>query len=341
MTQSRSRLIFITVGGLLMMTTPLLPASAATSGAAAASAPRSSSTQYTFSSKSVSAGGYAWSFSGVKNGSGTTIDINATRRAATGNLPTQSYQWSFFSLPGNAFSTDSTDLVPSTIATSTGMGPFGHVSMKLTNPKALSTSTKKCKANGNVLQKIARRSGTWSGHFDFLPGESGLPTEIKTTTLAGTVVKTTFTGKSCPIPTTCFVGRGFGANHNPVDPASPAWFVSASSSKAGTRIQLQTSTYDTTNNVLAFQRMAASVPSSAVSITASAITVDGTALDPFASGSLQFAAGSPVVNTVGNCQTTSYTDTWSSGTIQAIFDTGTMPITQPVDSASSQILVKV
>ena len=221
------------------------------------------------------------------------------------------------------------------------MGPFGHMSMKLTNPKALTTSSKKCAANGNVLQNIARRSGTWSGTFDFLPGESGLPAEIKTKTLACTVVKTTFTGKSCPITTTCFLGRSFGASHNPVDPASVAWFVSASSSKAGTHIQLQTSTYDTTNNVLAFQRIAASVPPSTVSITASTISVDGSALDPFASGSLQFSAGSRVVNTVGTCQTTTYTDTWSSSTIQATFDTGTMPIAALVDSASSQIVVKV
>ena len=315
----------------LMFLGPAPPAVARTTGPT-----RTTSVGYALSIAPFRSGGWRWSFYASTSGIDVTLFATATRTATTGNRPWERHEWRWFDLPASDLSVDATDLLPTTLQTGTDMKIYGRFDGELTDASALSKKVSRCRATGDVQSRTWRRAGTLSGSFVFRPHVDGMPTKIGATALHASIMKSTYTGASCPMG--CSPGKVFSGSLT--DASGNAANVGARRSRTDAYIYLGYSVYDATNDVYTYHSVFGAVPLSAVTITSTAVTIKGGALAPFASGSLAFALSDPQSSGT-KCVTTTYAVAYTSGTIRAFFVNGTEVFTAPFNSLSASATRKV
>ena len=242
------------------------------------------------------------------------LDVRLTRRATTGNKPTQRYRYNF-SISGSIH-IDGSDLLPTSVDTGTKMSSFGKVDMSLTNPGTLSWRQTKC-PSGTVTGSISARTGTLSGAFR-LNADSNYFHTIKRTSIPVTVAKVYSNGKGCGGGGGCKAGFSF-------------YFGGLQASRPlGTtgmaRIGLSYAQFFSEESdypQVVFHRISGHVPISAFHISrTSGVTIAAGALEPFAMGTIQFKKTGSTTSTHNGCKTTTSDEKYVSGSTTAKFDSG-------------------
>jgi hypothetical protein len=300
---------------VLLMAVALVPAF---QGAAEAA----SSTFFSVSSRrpiSVLGKPYTMAFTAFKSSTGASLNITFTRKATTGNRPSQTHSYSF-DLSGNAVQIDGRDLLPTTINTGTQMGKFGKVAMHLGSPSALTTQQIKC-SNGTVTGSISSRTGILSGNLTLFAND-GYFHRIHKTDIAVSVTKFFSNGKSCP-------GGGGGGC------ATGFSFFASQSSKPLTLLATRPlGTVGRGNISLTYSRTdgparISHTISSTVSLAAftvggsDGVTIAGGSLAPFATGTLHFAKqGNGTPGGTATCKKQTFSEKRTAGSVTAKFDSG-------------------
>jgi hypothetical protein len=263
------------------------------------------------------------------------MTVQATKKATVGNHPVQTHSWSM-GLSAGDLVTDPTDLLPTRFSTGTDMTVYGSVEGKLTSPSALGKHTDTCPATGKILTKYRSRTGTFSGTIDLLPKATGLPTEVSVPSARATITKAVAIDNPCP--SGCHPLRTFYGSI--MLSAGNFAAVNANVGKGFAWLDLSSSEFDATNNVSISHDIEADVPLTAVTITKTAVALKGRSLAPWVSGTLDFALAR-TTSSGNKCVSTEYAPTYVSGTMTAMFATGTQAYTDPFDSLDATITRKV
>ena len=336
--RARRRLSLLAVA---TMAIGLVPAFAGTAHAA-------TSVSYTIQTRapvSLSGSAYKMTVMAFKSSFGAQLFVTFTKRATTGNHPTQTHQFSF-NLSADSIQVDGTDLVPTSINTGTQMGKFGKVDMDLKNPGTMSSRQLKC-TDGTVLGSVKSRPGTWTGNFTFNANDE--PTsrpaaaaigQIHKTTLPVRVTKVSTNGKSCTggPPRVCSTGLDFSA-----DQFSKPLAVDASRPLSGGTTNMTLRYFETDDPASIEHSISGTgLPNSSFQISGTqAVTINAGALAPFASGTIHFTKTGSGSNTIENCKTTFFQEEYDSGSVTAKFDSGGQKTMNGADFATLSKTVKV
>ena len=211
------------------------------------------------------------------------------------------------------------------VDTGSAMGSFGRIDLSLGALEPVHTDSFRCPDTHEVLFRESVRRGTLTGSFDFTPNEGSLP-DLRVMTMHAFAVRETDTGRTRP--------DSYPASHPcrgprtlEVTDATQGAFLSGSLGSYGfsglsvDRIEHVTpaTIYHSIGTYLA--------SAGVITVTSSGVSVDASALSPLLSGTLSLTAGATTMRAGAHCVLLKTAEDWSSGTLTANFDSGSVDFT--------------
>jgi hypothetical protein len=243
--------------------------------------------------------------------------------AATGHdtgYAFQEYEW-IKEIPASD-ATIGSRLLTFAIHTGTDMGAFGAIDMTFT-PKHAANHRFHCPQTGKLLGTDRRVQGSFSGTLSFFPGEPGLPAAIHATAPHAILDRLSATGARCPRGHFygCRKGRTFVVRtpDGGVMYADPAYGL----------VEV-----DTEKEVDGFSiyGITAAFPEGGpgdnpITLRRADLTIDESATGDLLDGTVVFDRSGPNVIKSGRCRRVTVPFVWHSGSLDALFDTGTVSFT--------------
>lgn len=274
---------------------------------------------------------YEWSIevtqydSGVGSPEDPNMRVLAERRSHSGTRPYQAHIWEFDLAAGALeFNQELRQ-----VALDTGLLPaYGAIFMDLQDLSPVASSKSRCPKNGDLLSNTRRRTGVLRGSMTFLTGygvDPQMPDEVGVSHVPGSITRTRYTGNDCPYNDRCLTQKLITASESAPGGGN---LVNAGSSDRDAFLFQQVETVGIAR-IVHFIVGVGNVD--VVSTTPTGVTVVGDVAAPFVDpgGMLSWTKGANVVEERPRCETTTWTLTNPTGSMDLNLDSGDQTIGAP------------
>jgi hypothetical protein len=265
---------------------------------------------------------YHWSFSVSRARHGWALDVSGYEQGLT---TSQDHDWEFH-LPRGAVAIGRR-LKSARVHTGTRLGAFGSIDLTFSSARPRKVHTFECGKPRRPLERDFRRTGTLRGTMDFTPNEGTLP-DLQLTHVLGTVRRSHFFRGNCNSgdgghrPQTCYPQQGVGV-YDPTQHTS----IGVSQFGHGSPFEMDAFVQRRVGPALEFHILGAESLSHLDHISSTGLTFDASTVSPAFSGSMVLEKGAVTTHVGRRCRITRTREIWSSGTLTANLDSGSIDLT--------------